>query len=238
MCGLVSSSLPCDFTLPTLFMYGHEDFKVLGILGFIPFMSSFIESFLLEDFKHDLPSKMGDFQMAFGIPTHYFLSCPSYLFRHIPPISTFLNLFTSFDLFLFWVLECIIGPRSFWWFWRKFSLLSIFYSHFSRRNWSHFHCCHYPNFIIRELGTNCFILGLLVFALSSSFSIQDFRSHWFQHLPFPTTIEGPFAPNGPWLSSPSSINKSSGFKTPFQNVYTSTPFLTCFLLGCLTSFHA
>jgi len=56
---------------------------------------------------------MGDVQMVFGILTHCFVQCPSYVLQRTPSSSTFIESFISFDSSLLQMFERLLGPRSF-----------------------------------------------------------------------------------------------------------------------------
>jgi hypothetical protein len=56
---------------------------------------------------------MGDVYVAFGILIHYFMQCPSYLFKCTPPSSTFIEFIIFFDFSLHKMFRCIFGLRPF-----------------------------------------------------------------------------------------------------------------------------
>jgi hypothetical protein len=87
----------------------------LGVpLGTLTFTSSFIKDVFQKDVQHvDIYPIMEDVHVAFGILTHCFVQCPSYLLQCTPPSSTFIKSLISFDSSLHKIFGCFLGPRSF-----------------------------------------------------------------------------------------------------------------------------
>ncbi len=100
-----------------------------------------------------------------------------YMFYSMPII------FSSMHLFHFRVLKPCFGiwpmyipnawtsyrPMIFWGSKKKFNSLPNLSSHFSRRQWSHFHCCHYASCFLGELNTNMYFPWPLDFCLDVVF---------------------------------------------------------------------
>jgi hypothetical protein len=72
--------LPLDFNTPFQFTTPLEGIRVLGVpFSTTSFASTFIKNALVKDIQHvNLLPIMGDVQVAFRIPTHYFMQRLSY----------------------------------------------------------------------------------------------------------------------------------------------------------------
>jgi len=61
----------------------------------------------------DILLTMDDVRITFGILTHYFVQCPSYLLQCTPPFFTFAKSFISFDSSFLQMFGHLLGPKSF-----------------------------------------------------------------------------------------------------------------------------
>ncbi len=106
--------IPLGIKIPRGCTLVTNGLRILGVpMGFQDFATHFLDEVLCQDVAHiDDLRFLEDTQVVLGILSSCLAHGPSYFTQTIPPPSSFMSFFMSFDERFMQVCEDIMGPRS------------------------------------------------------------------------------------------------------------------------------